>query len=187
MTFAELCANVRAHLGQRHRYEHCVRVARLADLLAQRHRLDAAQARLAGMLHDLARLYPEQRLLAECSARGMRIDGYERANPIVLHARLSAELAREDFGVTDSAVLSAIAKHTVAAPEMTALDSVIYLADGLEPGRAFDGRAALVELAMLDLKAAMRETLAASLRHLQQRGIAAAPQTAAAIRAHGTD
>jgi len=98
---------VREHISQPHRYAHTVRVARLADRLAQTHGEDASRARLAGMLHDLARLYSAERLLAECDARGMTIDAFERRHPIVLHARLGARIAREDFGVDDPAVLLA--------------------------------------------------------------------------------
>ena len=131
---------VRASFDQRHRYEHVVRVARLAERLAATHGVDTLRARLAGLLHDLARLYPAERLLRECSERGLPIGPFERSNPIVLHARLGAELARERFGVDDPGVLSAIRKHTVADGVMTPLDAVVYLADGLEPGRSFSER-----------------------------------------------
>lgn len=159
----------------------------MADLLAQRHGLDAEAARTAGVLHDLARLFSAQRLLDECAARGMAIDAFERANPVVLHARLGAEMAREMFGVEDPAVLSAIAKHTVAAADMGPLDCVVYLADGLEPGRDFPERAALAELAFQDLSAAMGATIEASVRYLQKQGLAVAPQTVAAGRTFGLD
>ena len=178
---------MRAHLAQEHRFAHTIRVARMADTLAQAHGLPAEPARTAGVLHDLARLYSVRRLLEECEARGMAIDAFERANPIVLHARLGAELATEMFGVTDPAVLSAIAKHTVGAAEMGPLDCVLYLADGLEPGRDFADRAALAALARHDLSAAMGATIEASVRYMQKQGLAVAPQTVAAGRAFGLD
>ena len=93
-----------------------MRVARLADRLACAHRVAPERARSAGMLHDLARLYSAERLMRECAARGLEVDAFERRNPIVLHARLGAELARERFDVKDEGVLSAIRKHTIAAP-----------------------------------------------------------------------
>ena len=74
-------------------------MTRLADRLAARHGEDTRKARTAGMLHDLARLYSAERLIEECERRGMPIDAFERAHPIVLHARLGAEIARERFGV----------------------------------------------------------------------------------------
>ncbi|MEO7039033.1 MAG: bis(5'-nucleosyl)-tetraphosphatase (symmetrical) YqeK, partial [Candidatus Elarobacter sp.] len=123
-----LARAVRAELAQEHRYAHTVRVARLAERLAAAHRIDPHRARLAGMLHDLARLYPAERLLRECADRRMTIDPFEAGNPIVLHARLSAVLARERYGIADPDILSAIRKHMVAAEVMSPLDAVVYLA-----------------------------------------------------------
>ena len=183
--YNDLAQRVRAHIGQDHRYAHTVRVARCADVLAHVHRLSSSKARLAGMLHDLARLYPAPRLIAECELRGLKIDAFERENPVVLHARLGAELAKEQFSVRDSDVLSAIAKHTVADATMSPMDCVLYLADGLEPGRHFEGRAEHWALALVDLRAAMRATLESTLVYLHRKGIAVAPQTAAAALSFG--
>lgn len=178
---------VRSELAQRHRYEHVVRVARLGERLAVAHGVDPLRARIAGLLHDLARLYPADRLLSECAQRGMPISTFEQQNPIVLHARLGAELARERFGVDDPGVLSAIRKHTVADGVMSPLDAVVYLADGLEPGRSFPERAALAALAFQDPDAAMRAVLSSSIAYLSSRGLAIAPQTLDAARRYGAD
>jgi predicted HD superfamily hydrolase involved in NAD metabolism len=183
--FARLCRAVRDELAQPHRFAHVVRVARMAGRLAHAHGLDPARARVAGLLHDLARLYPAERLLRECAERGMAIDAFERANPVVLHARLGAELAHERYGIDDEPVLSAIRKHTLADAVMSPLDAVLYLADGLEPGRDFAERAELAALAFRDLDAAMRATLAASIAYLGPAGRALAPQTLAAARRYG--
>lgn len=180
MSFAR---DVRTFIGQDHRYAHTVRVARLADRLAQRHGEDPVRARLAGMLHDLARLYAARQLIDESEGRGMTIDAFERRNPIVLHARLGAELARERFGVVDESVLSAIRRHTVAAPDMSRLDTIVYLADGLEPGRDFPQRETLEALAFRNLEGALAAVLRSTIRYLHDGGLEAAPQTLAALHA----
>jgi predicted HD superfamily hydrolase involved in NAD metabolism len=185
--YVNLAAQVRAHIGQSHRYEHTVRVARCADVLAQRHGLDARKARLAGMLHDLARLYPAKRLLAECELRSMPVSAFERANPIVLHARLGASLAQEAFGVHDPDVLSAIEKHTTGDAGMTPLDCAVFLADALEPGRDYPEREALWTLSLGDLGAGTRGVLRSTVEHLQRKGLPVAPQTLAAARQFGID
>lgn len=168
-TFTTLMRLVREHLDQEHRYAHSLRVARAAARLASIHGVDVAKARLAGLLHDLARLYSPERLIAEAEARGFAISDVERGHPMLLHARLGAALARERFGVDDTAVLSAIAKHTTAAEEMSPLDSVVYLADSLEPGRRFPERGELWQLALRDLDGAMRETLEFARRHYERK------------------
>jgi predicted HD superfamily hydrolase involved in NAD metabolism len=185
MTFTQIAKRVRDHLAQDHRYAHCVRVARMSENLARAHGVETRKARVAGMLHDLARLYSAERLIRECTERGVPIDAYAREHPVVLHAPLSAQLAHDLFRVTDGEVLSAIAKHTLADAAMSPLDCILYLADGLEPGRDFPERASLAALAFTDVNAAMRATIASSLRYLTQRRLPLAPQTAAAMKTFG--
>lgn len=180
MTFAELSHAVRAEVDRK-RYAHVVRVARTAERLALACGESTARARLAGMLHDLARMHSPERLLAECAARAMPIDAFERANPIVLHARLSAEFARERFGVADEGVLSAIRAHTVGVAQMSPLERTLFLADALEPGRNYPERASLLALAFVDPDAALRGVLESTLGYLRARGLEPAPQTLAAL------
>jgi predicted HD superfamily hydrolase involved in NAD metabolism len=184
-SFTQLARDVEDHLQQEHRYAHSVRVAHAAHLLARRHGVDARKARLAGLLHDLARLYSPQRLVAECEARGLPIDDAERAHPMLLHAKLGAAIARERFAVVDGDVLSAIEKHTTGAGEMSPLDCVVYLADSLEPGRSFPERAALWRLACDDLAAAMRGVLSLGIRHNARKGRATVAATLAAAARFG--
>ncbi len=184
-SFARLAASVREQIGQENRYAHSVRVARCAELLAQRHGVDTRKARIAGMLHDLARLYAPARLLAECEARALPIAPFERAHPTLLHARLGAALARERFGIEDAEVLSAIEKHTTGAARMSPLDCAVYLADGLEPERAYPERAQLWDLALRDLPAAMRSMLRLALRHSARKGVSPAPPALEAAEAFG--
>ena len=184
-SFAQLVRRVEEELGQRDRYAHSVRVARCADLLAQRHGIDPRKARLAGLLHDLARLYSPERLVAECEARGLPIDIAERRHPVLLHAKLGAAIASERFEVRDPHVLSAIEKHTTAAREMSPLDCIVYLADSLEPNRSFPERADLWRLALGDLAGAMRAVLLLTMRHNARKGVATVPATLAAAASFG--
>jgi predicted HD superfamily hydrolase involved in NAD metabolism len=181
LDLVRMMRRVREHIAQRHRYAHILGVARTAERLARAHGVDPLQARLAGLLHDLARLYPGERLLRECAERGMTVDAFEQANPVILHARLGAELARDEFGVTDEAILSAIRKHTLAAATMSPLDEILYLADGLEPGRDFLGRADILALAFDDLAAAMAAHLTEALAYQRARELTPSPQTLAAL------
>lgn len=152
-----------------------------------RYGADTRKARLAGLLHDIARLYPPARLLEQCKRRGMAIGEAERASPVLLHAPLGAALAGERFGLADTEILSAIAKHTLADAHMSPLDCAVYLADSLEPGRSFAEREALWELAQHDMAAGMRATLQSTIGYLHRRGLPVAPQCLAAARAFGVE
>lgn len=180
--FVRAARRVRATLGQRKRWAHTLGVTRAAEGLAREHGEDVARARLAGLVHDIARLWSGERLLAECERRGLGVDAFERAHPVVLHARIGAELARDEFGIDDPTVLSAIRRHTLGAGDMSRLDAILFLADALEPGRAFAGRADLLARAQADLGDGMRGVLQSTLACLRDRGLDPAPQTLAAVR-----
>ena len=51
----------------------------------------------------------------------------------------AAILARTQWGVTDEAVLSAVACHTAGKPGMTLLDKILFMADMTSEERDFDG------------------------------------------------
>ena len=179
--YTEIAREMRSAIGQRERADHCIRVARCAELLAMRHGLDAARARTAGMLHDLGRLWSASRLLEEAARRNYPVDDFERRNPIVLHAPLGAMLASERFAVRDSEIADAVAAHTLGAAQMSPLARVLYLADALEPKRNFAERGQLWELAMQDLDAAMYATLERTVAYSRSRGYEIAPRTKAAL------
>ena len=181
MTQHEIARAVRRELDQAHRYGHTLRVARLAGSLARAHGADVAAAVTGGLLHDVARLWPAGDLLRECVRRGMALDEFELTHPIVLHATLGAEIARESYGIRDERILEAIRQHTLGAPAMSPLAQIVYLADSLEPGRDFPERAAQQRLALVDLTAATLAVLTTTAEYQYRRGYAIAPRTVAAI------
>jgi predicted HD superfamily hydrolase involved in NAD metabolism len=179
--FCGLCATISQDIGQKHRYAHSVRVARTAELLAKQHGIDTKRARIAGLLHDIARLWSTERLLAACAERNYTPSEFELANPVILHAPIGAALARENYGIRDQGILQAIERHTVAAVDMEPLDTVVYLADALEPGRDFPERAEYFDLAMKDLKSGLIEVYSSTKSYLEQRGHKASPTLEAGL------
>jgi predicted HD superfamily hydrolase involved in NAD metabolism len=117
------------------RLQHILRVEVMAIHLAKVHGLNGQQAAQAGLMHDLAKYFKPQRLLAMAEAEGLVIDPVDQINPHLLHAQVGAIVARDQFGVDDSEVLDAIRNHTLGNPEMSLLSCVVFLADSLEPGR----------------------------------------------------
>lgn len=117
------------------RIEHILGVEQMSLELARHYQLDTAKAAEAGLLHDLAKYFPPQKLLQIATTEGIELDPILTASPHLLHADVSAILARDEFGVTDSEILDAIANHTLGSPNMSPLSCVVFLADSLEPGR----------------------------------------------------
>lgn len=117
------------------RLSHILRVEATAIELADVHHLSVAQAAEAGLLHDVAKSFDPLRLLEIAQTHSVAIDPLLKDNPHLLHGPVGAVVAAEEFGVEDRAVLDAIANHTLGSPDMSDLSCVLFLADGMEPGR----------------------------------------------------
>jgi predicted HD superfamily hydrolase involved in NAD metabolism len=117
------------------RIQHILGVEQMAIELAGHYQLDTHTAAQAGLMHDLAKYFKPQRLLELARAEGLPIDEVDIATPHLLHADVSAMVARDEFGITDPEILHAIADHTLGRPEMGAMSCIIFLADTLEAGR----------------------------------------------------
>ena len=117
------------------RYEHSIGVSYTAAAMAMVHGADMEQAALAGLLHDCAKCYSAEEKLRRCRKHHLPINAFEKKNPELLHAKLSAYYAQKRYGVEDAAVLSAITWHTTGKAAMSMLDKIIYIADYIEPNR----------------------------------------------------
>jgi predicted HD superfamily hydrolase involved in NAD metabolism len=117
------------------RLRHILAVEKTAHALALHHQEDAQKAAWAGLLHDLAKHFSSEKLLAEAHRLGIAIDPVCQKNPHLLHADIGAALAQELFGEEDIQVLQAIANHTLGNPDMDRLSQILYLADWIEPMR----------------------------------------------------
>lgn len=99
---------------------------------------------------------------------GIVVDSLERSMPVLLHAIISARLAAKEYGVQDEEILRAIALHTTGGVNMSKLDKIIFLADFIEPGRAYPGVDKLRDLACKDLDRAVLAAFDQTICHLIQ-------------------
>jgi predicted HD superfamily hydrolase involved in NAD metabolism len=135
----EYYERARERLEQRltdYRFLHSVCVADTAASMAEQYGSDVGKARIAGLLHDWDKNLSDEELLA-------RMDEFEIA-PLtrqedmanLLHARTGAVAVSREFPELPADVVQAIARHTSAAPDMSDLDMIIYVADMIEPLRS---------------------------------------------------
>ncbi|MCA1994601.1 MAG: bis(5'-nucleosyl)-tetraphosphatase (symmetrical) YqeK [Coleofasciculus sp. S288] len=117
------------------RLQHILGVEQMSIELARHYHLDVENAARSGLMHDLAKYFKPDRLLQMARNEGIEIDPVCEAHPHLLHADVSAIVAKKQFGIQDEAVLEAIALHTLGRPGMSPLSCVVFLADSLEPGR----------------------------------------------------
>lgn len=149
---------VKGRLSEK-RYQHTLNVKKMAVKLARRYGVNEEKAALAALLHDAAKEIPKEEMKAWMAQYPQYAEGGESRPVPVWHGVCAAILARTEWGVTDEAVLSAIACHTAGKPGMTKLDKVVYLADMTSKERDWPGVNKLRKLEMKDLDAAMLAAL----------------------------
>ena len=163
------------------RYDHTLRVAETAERLARLHGLDPSKARLASLLHDLARETGGEELLRIAAAQNVYVGEPELEKPMLLHGPVAAELAEIELGVGDEAVLEAVRVHTTGAAGMGPLALAVFVADKIEPGREGEWVEGLRGLAEEDLREAARASLASSISYTEERGRAVHPRSHEAL------
>ena len=99
-----------------------------------------------------------------------------------MHQFAGAFVARQCFSVKDEEVLSAIAYHTSARPNMSELEKLIFLADMLEEGRNYEGVDELRQLFWKgdSLDECLKTALSETLKFLEKKGGDIYPLTKAA-------
>jgi predicted HD superfamily hydrolase involved in NAD metabolism len=153
------------------RYEHSLSVSFTCMALAMRYGYDLDKAELAGLLHDCAKCYDNNSIIAACRNSGMELTEGELQAPSIIHSRLGARMAEEKFGVNDPEILSAIACHTTGKPDMSLLDKILYIADYIEPRRyKIKDLPAIRRLAFEALDEALFQIMEGTLRYLKESG-----------------
>ena len=137
--------------------EHVLRVVDEATRLAAIHDIDVEAARIAALAHDLLRAHSAERLLGIAEEQGRILDVAERLEPVLMHGPLAVPILREKYGLVDADVLGAVATHTTAAPGMSRLQKLLFVADKIEPHKVErrEPMQRVYELAERDLDAAM--------------------------------
>ncbi|AFY37149.1 metal dependent phosphohydrolase [[Leptolyngbya] sp. PCC 7376] len=150
-----------------HRVQHILGVETMAGELAEIHGVKQQQAKIAGLLHDLAKFFPPQKLLDLAADAAIAIDDICAQVPHLLHADVSAVVAKKEFGITDPEILEAIALHTLGGAEMSDLSCIIFIADALEPGRGDNKKLnKLRELSKKNLRKAVWKVCDYTLKYL---------------------
>ncbi len=155
------------------RYIHTMGVAEEAVKLAEIYGTPREQqkARVAGLLHDCAKDYPEAMRLRLCREYKVKMDEILEKQTDLIHPFLGAEVARREYLVTDEDILNAIRHHTTGRAGMSLLEKIIFIADYIEPNREnFDGLEEARRLAYLDLDEAMRYILKNTIAFVRARG-----------------
>ena len=131
MNYTEILKWLKENLNEK-RYIHTLGTADCAKELAQKFGLDSEKAYLAGLLHDCAKCFSNEKLL-DIIHQHLNVEECEMLNYKTLHAPVSAYIAEKEFKITDKEILSAIRWHTLGRLDMTDFEKIVFIADKIEP------------------------------------------------------
>ena len=159
------------------RYSHSVRTAEMCRKLCALYGLDEKTGYFAVISHDMCKNFKPEQLLSLAQEDGADVSELELKKPSLLHGRAAAVLLKNDFGVTDSSVLEAVANHTFGKTGMCSLAKVLYAADKIEPGREHVTEDYLARLLALSLDGLVKAVLEENIDYLRKKGSAVAQES----------
>ncbi|MBR2848313.1 MAG: bis(5'-nucleosyl)-tetraphosphatase (symmetrical) YqeK [Clostridia bacterium] len=142
-TLSHLREQIRPYLTES-RYQHTLGVEEEAARIGAIYLPDKIpKLRVAALLHDITKRDSLEKQLQYCEEFGIILEqgGVPFPKPLhaSLHARTAMSVAHRDFAdVADEEILSGVRWHTTGHNEMTVFESIVYLADYIEPNRTFD-------------------------------------------------
>jgi predicted HD superfamily hydrolase involved in NAD metabolism len=112
--------------------EHCLKVGDESKRIALLCSADPLEAELAGYLHDISAVFPNEIRIPIARQLGIEVLPEEEAFPMIVHQKLSKEMARDLFNISNTKILNAVGCHTTLRRESTLLDQVLFVADKIE-------------------------------------------------------
>lgn len=152
------------------RYTHTVNVKNMAVELAERYGEDPQKAALAAILHDSVKERSKEELHRILEENAEVAGSALNSAPPIWHGPCAAITAKNEWGVQDPEILSAIWCHTTGRPGMTRLDKIIYLSDMISEERDYPEVEELRTLARKDLDEAVLTAVRYSIRWIQESG-----------------
>lgn len=131
MNYTEILNWLKNNLNEK-RYIHTLGTAECAKELANKFNLNSEKAYMAGLLHDCAKGFSNEKLL-DIIHQHLNVEECECS--IIKHYThpVSAYIAEKEFQIDDKEILSAIRWHTLGKLDMTDFEKIVFLADKIEP------------------------------------------------------
>ena len=165
------------------RFAHSLSVAWTAARLAAIHGSDPLRAEQAGLLHDCAKYYSMDDMRQIAAEHALTDDPAFLDSGALLHSLVGAQVAQDEYGMNDSAVLEAIRYHNTGCAGMSRLAMCVCLADSIEPlRRSYPLLEEVRALAKKSLEKALLLSLEGTAKYVISRGRYLHPRTKDTIR-----
>ncbi|ASN05167.1 bis(5'-nucleosyl)-tetraphosphatase (symmetrical) YqeK [Virgibacillus necropolis] len=132
------------------RFDHTLRVAETAVKLADLYKVSTEKMELAAIFHDYAKYRPLEEMKEIIVSSHLPNDLLDYHHE-VWHGPVASVVVEEQFGIFDQEIKDAIRYHTTGKTNFGTFEMVLFLADYIEPGRAFPGVEKVRNMAYEDL------------------------------------
>ena len=132
--FEKIKSEVKKRISKK-RFIHTMGVVEAAERLAEIYGEDMEKARLAAVLHDIAKEYSADKKRKLCKKWQIPVDNIINESIDLAHGAIAAEIALREFDISDKDILQAIYYHTTGHKNLTMLDKIIMLSDYIDPTR----------------------------------------------------
>lgn len=149
------------------RYAHTLRVADEAVSLANRYNECPKQAKIAALLHDIAKDMSKEALKDALRRYELPTELFQFHHEL-WHGPVGAKMATTLFRIEDKAIYNAIYYHTTGRAQMSKLELIIFLADYIEPYRDFPGLSSVRRLAKQELYKATHQAIQNTIIYLMK-------------------
>ena len=136
MTVDEYKIILRQNLSEK-RYFHSLCVAAEAKKLAETYGGDCDKMYIAGLLHDITKNKTDTEQLQLCEKFGIMLTATEKESPLIWHQITGAEYVKQELGIDDFDIISAIRYHTTGKPDMTLSEKIVFTADLISADRKY--------------------------------------------------
>lgn len=151
------------------RYLHSLNVAQSAVLLARQYGADEKKAYTAGLVHDILKDDPKEKLLGYIKENMPNADPVLLSQSALWHSVAGAIYLEKSLRVDDPDIIAAVRYHTSGRENMTLLEKVVFVADFISADRTYPGVEEMRELARQSLDKTIEEGLNFTIRELCDR------------------
>lgn len=151
------------------RYEHVLRVAKLAYKIAIANNEDPYLAYQGGYFHDLTR--DNSKFIQYKEIVDSKYSKYFPNNiiPDFMYHQFTCEYALKDlFDIDNTALYKACRFHTTGNTNMSTLDKIVFVSDKIEPGRDYPS-SNLVNSCINDIEVGFKDVLKANKDYLESK------------------
>ncbi len=160
-----------------YRFNHSLEVAKSAVYLAEKYGGDVEKMYVAGLLHDVLKEADREETFYYVEKYTIPLTVLEKATPKLWHAIVGAEFIKNELGIDDDEIITAVKYHTTGRKNMTLSDKILFIADFISADRDYNGADEMRERAEKSLECAMDMGLSFTITDLVENGKAVHPDT----------